>query len=122
MTGVSATLDEFSELLDALDDLGAGRGVIEGVTLRGEEGATFRVRGATGNALIQMGVRARRDEGRQARVSVNVDERGVDDRLAERIRWMATKAFGEIGSVLVPSATGGKWCSCGVELDSTDRG
>jgi hypothetical protein len=53
---------------------------------------------------------------------VHVDERGIYDRVAERISGMATKAFSEFGSGLEPSATGGQRRGCGVELDGTDRG
>ena len=56
------------------------------------------------------------------RSEVHVDERGIDDRVAERISGMATKAFSEFGSGLEPSATSGQRCGCGVELDGTDRG
>lgn len=82
--GVSAALDGLSELLDALDDLGSGRGVVESATAR-DEGWMLRVRGATGNALIRLVVRARREEGAQARVAVSVDER---DGQARPTPWM----------------------------------
>ena len=58
--------------------------------------------------------RARRDvDGRVPllRREVHVHERGIDDRVAERIRGMATKAFGEFGGGLEPSATSGQRCT-----------
>jgi hypothetical protein len=53
---------------------------------------------------------------------VHVDERSIDDRTAERISGMATKAFGEVGRDLEPSAPSGEGCGGGVELDGADRG